>query len=257
MKQRSILLFISFLSCLQLFAQQEYEQEKFITPDGDTIHYRMLIPENYDPNKKYPVVLFLHGAGERGNDNEKQLTHGAQMFLNPVNREKYPCFVIFPQCPENEYWGYAKRPKSFVPDEMPKGEEMNPVFRKLKHLLDTCRVMPKIDNKRIYIIGISMGAMGTYDIVSRYPEIFAAAIPICGMVNPERLSTAKDVKFRIFHGDGDNIVPVKGSREAYRALKKAGAEVEYFELPGCGHDSWNPAFNYPDFMEWLFKQRKK
>ena len=117
--------------------------------------------------------------------------------------------------------------------------------------------MPEVDTQRVYIIGLSMGAMGTYDLVVRYPEIFAAAVPICGTVNPSRLSVAKDVKFRIFHGGGDDVVPVKGSREAYKALKAAGADVEYIEFPGCNHGSWNPAFNYPGFMDWLFKQKKK
>ena len=102
-----------------------------------------------------------------------------------------------------------------------------------------------------------MGAMGTFDMVARFPDIFAAAIPICGTVNPQRLSAAKNVNFRIFHGDADNVVPVEGSREAYKALKPTGASVEYIEFPGCNHGSWNPAFNYPDFMEWLFKQKKK
>ena len=102
-----------------------------------------------------------------------------------------------------------------------------------------------------------MGAMGTFDMVARFPDIFAAAVPICGIVNPDRLSVAKNVSFRIFHGDADNIVPVEGSREAYKVLKSIGASVEYIEFPGCNHGSWNPAFNYPDFMEWIFKQKKK
>ena len=87
-------------------------------------------------------------------------------------------------------------------------------------------------------------------------SIFAAAVPICGSVNPDRLPAAKEVKFRIFHGDADDVVTVEGSREAYKALKAAGAKVEYIEFPGCNHGSWNPAFNYPGFMEWLFKQKK-
>jgi predicted peptidase len=117
--------------------------------------------------------------------------------------------------------------------------------------------MPQVDKKRIYVIGLSMGAMGTYDLTIRYPELFAAAIPICGIVNADRLKAAKKVKFRIFHGDADNVVPVSGSRRAYKALKSAGADVEYFEFPGVGHVSWNEAFNRTDFMSWLFRQKKK
>ena len=116
--------------------------------------------------------------------------------------------------------------------------------------------MSQVDKQRIYIMGLSMGAMGTYDMTIRYPEIFAAAIPICGTVNPTRLSAAKEVKFRIFHGDADSVVPVSGSHQAYKALKAAGADVKYTEFPGVTHGSWNPAFTLPDFMSWLFSQKK-
>lgn len=255
MKQWSILLASLFLS-LSLSAQQGYEKDVFVSSVGDSLPYRMIRPESAKAGKKYPLVLFLHGAGERGNDNERQLTHGGQMFLNPVNREKYPAFVLIPQCPADSYWAYTERPKSLLPADMPVGQEMSSLTRTLKQLLDTYLAMPEVDKKRIYIVGLSMGAMGTYDLVVRYPEIFAAAVPICGSVNPSRLSAAKKVKFRIFHGDADDVVPVEGSRAAYRALKAARADVEYIEFPGCNHGSWNPAFNYPGFIEWLFKQKK-
>lgn len=256
MKQGCTLLVFLFLS-LSMFAHKGYEKDIFVSSEGDSLLYRMLRPETIRPGEKYPLVLFLHGAGERGNDNERQLTHGGQMFLNPVNREKYPAFVLFPQCPADKYWAYTERPKSFMPEDMPEKQEITPIFHALKQLLDSYLAMPEVDKQRIYIIGLSMGAMGTYDLVVRYPKIFAAAIPICGTVNQSRLPAAKDVKFRLFHGDADDVVTVEGSRGAYKALKAAGADVEYIEFPGCNHGSWNPAFNYPDFMDWLFKQQKK
>ena len=249
-------LLFAFFFTVSLYAQGEFESKLFMSSQGDTIRYRELVPSTESGKKKYPLVLFLHGAGERGSDNLKQMTHGAQMFLNPVNREKYPAYVVMPQCPESGYWAYKGRPASFVPSEMPLGEPITPVFTGVKELLDTYLSRPDVDKKRIYIIGLSMGAMGTYDMVSRFPEVFAAAIPVCGIVNPDRLAKAKEVSFRIFHGDADNVVPVEGSREAYKALKKAGAKVEYIEYPGCNHGSWNPAFNEPDFMQWLFRQKK-
>ena len=102
------------LSLLPLSAQDAYQKESFISSRGDTLLYRLLRPETVKAGEKYPLVLFLHGAGERGNDNERQLVHGAQMWLNPVNREKYPAFVLAPQCPEGGYWAYTERPESFV-----------------------------------------------------------------------------------------------------------------------------------------------
>ena len=242
---------------LSSFAQETFQKETYISSRGDTLLYRLLRPEVMKPDEKYPLVLFLHGAGECGNDNEKQLVHGGQMWLNPVNREKYPAFILAPQCPETGYWAYAERPSSFVPEDMPLEVPVSPVFRTLKELLDTYLAMPQIDKDRIYVMGLSMGGMGTFDMAVRYPEIFAAAIPICGTVNPARLKAGKSVKFRIFHGDADNVVTPEGSRAAYRALKAIGADVEYIEFPGCNHGSWNPAFNYPGFMERLFNQKKK
>ena len=178
------------------------------------------------------------------------------MFLNPVNRMEYPAFVIAPQCPPDGYWAYNDRPESFDSDKMPKDQKISPVFASLKELIDSYLSRADVDTDRVYIMGLSMGAMGTFDMVCRFPDVFAAAIPICGTVNASRLAAAKNVKFRIFHGDADNVVPVDGSRNAYRALKAAGADVEYIEFPGCNHGSWNPAFNYPDFMKWLFSQHK-
>lgn len=258
MKKLILLLSVLLLFSLEFVAaQDEYERSVFVSSLGDSLNYRLLEPEVMQAGEKYPLVLFLHGAGERGNDNEKQLTHGGQMFLNPVNREKYPAFVLFPQCPESGYWAYENRPQSFIPTQMPVGKEMPSVFQAVKELLEMYLANPQVDKSRIYIMGLSMGAMGTYDMVSRFPDIFAAAVPICGTVNPTRLSAARNVAFRIFHGDADDVVPVAGSRQAYKVLKAAGASVEYIEFPGCNHGSWNPAFNYPDFMKWLFTQKKK
>ncbi len=255
MKRIFIILTILAASISLSARNSTFEHKEFVSSGGEKLLYRLLEPENMKEGKKYPLVLFLHGAGERGNDNEMQLVHGSQMFLNPVNREKYPAFVIFPQCPSDGYWAFTDRPDSF--DNMPAEEVMPPVLQAVKEMLDSYLANPMVDKSRVYIMGLSMGGMGTYDLVSRFPETFAAAIPICGAVKAGRLAAAKKVKFRIFHGDADNVVPVECSRAAYRELKKAGADVEYIEFPGCNHGSWNPAFNMPDFMKWLFKNKKK
>ena len=176
------------------------------------------------------------------------------MFLNPVNMEKYPAYVLFPQCPETAFWAYKDIPASF--DALDAEEQMPAPFKAVKEMIDTYLTYPDIDRSRVYIMGVSMGGMATYDMVSRFPEIFAAAIPICGAVEPSRLAGIEGVSFRIFHGDADTVVPVRCSREAYKALKEAGVKVEYIEFPGCTHGSWNPAFCRDDFMEWLFKQKK-
>ena len=257
MKNLLLILAFIFVSVVAFAQQEEYQKRVYVSPENDTLRYRELTPEKILPNEKYPLVLFLHGAGERGSDNEAQLRHGGNMFTNPVNREKYPAFVIFPQCPQTDSW--APRNRSAASGEDPFGQ--NPSVTKalslVKKVLDEAIKKYPVDENRIYIAGLSMGGMGTFDMLCRYPNLFAAAIPICGGVNIERLGKIKTgTNIRIYHGDADTVVPVTYSREAYKVLKQNGVNVEYIEYPGVNHDSWTPAFNEDDFMAWLFGQRK-
>lgn len=262
LSQFIILLLAILTSSPSALARERYEKGIFVSKTtGDTLLYRYLTPDNPQKGKKYPIIIFLHGSGERGNDNESQLFHGSGQFLNPVNREKFPAFVLFPQCPSGQDGVFAKTLDSERPYGMLENPPLSNMMQSLKELVEYYSSLPDADPKRVYIMGISMGGIGTFEMVARYPEMFAAAIPICGSVNPKRLKQSKDgikkVKFRIFHGDADQAVDVSGSREAYKALKEIGADVEYIEFPGCTHNSWNPAFNYPDFMKWIFKQKKR
>lgn len=250
---------LSAIPSLPLLAQERdrfsaYEKKHYISAQGDTLSYRLLCPEAIKPETAYPLVIFMHGAGERGCDNQKQLTHGGQMWLNPVNREEHPAFVIFPQCPAKGYWAYHKRPSSFEPDSMPLLEKPTREILAVKELIEEYASRKEVDESRIYVIGLSMGGMATYDLAIRYPHLIAAAVPICGTVNPTRLKDAKGVKFRIYHGDNDDVVTPEGSRHAYKALKSAGADVTYIEYPGVNHGSWNPAFNDERLLKWMFSQ---
>ena len=244
------------LLVLNLSAQDHYIAKSFTSSSGQSVDYRELTPENLIKGKKYPLVIFMHGAGEKGNDNFSQLKHGSQMFLNPVNREKFPSFVIFPQCPKDKDWSRSKR-TNLKAEKLKADREPTMLVQALKELIDSYLENPSVDKSRVYIMGLSMGAIATFDMVWRYPEIFAAAIPICGAADTEKIALVKDVKWRIYHGDADDAVPVECSRDAYKALKSAGANVEYFEFPGCKHVSWNLAFSQPGFMDWLYAQRKR
>lgn len=259
MQLKIIILLISWQIAFALFSQDnEFIAKSYISANNDTLLYRELVPQQIEQNKKYPLVLFLHGAGERGNDNISQLTHGSMMFTNPVNRGKYPCYAVFPQCPSDQYWPSPKRPDSFNSENpFPIDAEISRPLALTKELLDQLIDEYQIDEERIYIIGLSMGGMGTFDLVCRFPDYFAAAVPICGGINTERLNGLKTkTNFRIFHGDADSVVPVRFSREAYLKLNAEGVDAEYIEFPGVDHGSWNPAFNLPDFMSWIFQQTK-
>ena len=255
MKKFLFLLMTGLLSSVMAFSQEAYDYNVYVSEKGDTLLYRSLKPAEIKAGKKYPLVLVLHDAGKKGNDNERQLLTGAKMFQNPVNREKYPAFVVIPQCPSGQWWTYNRLPKDF--NRLPYNKELNPSLALVKEVLDTYLEMPEVDKSRIYVMGASMGGVGTYDIVAHYPEIFAAAIPICGAIAPGHLGEAKDVAFRIYHGDDDATVPVECSRRAYKELRNAGAKVEYIEIPSGKHGINFHVYNQPDFMEWLFKQKRR
>lgn len=250
------LLILIILITTTTMAQTQFSENLYVSQKGDTLPYQQLQPPTIETNTKYPLVLFLHGAGERGNCNKAQLQHGANMFTNPVNQERYPTFALFPQCPTNAYWAPINtngiKDENFFPYNAP----ITPILQAVKELLDTFIENNPIDPNRIYIMGLSMGAMGTFDMVCRYPHLFTAAIPICGGVNTQRLQDIETTTaFRIYHGDADPVVPVQFSRDAYTTLKAKGADVQYIEFPGVDHNSWTPAFNKDDFMEWLFMER--
>lgn len=231
----------------------EYEKHSFTASDGIKMPYRLLTPDKQTAGEKYPLVVFLHGYGERGDDNESQLAHGASVFSNPLNMEKFPAYVLFPQCKE-KFWVNAVDEKCFMPGSAT--PEISKQETALMELIERTADQYAVDKDRIYIVGISMGAIAVYDLVCRFPETFAAAIPICGAVNPDRLTEADNVNFRIFHGADDEEVPCISSREAYKRLKSLGAEADYVEFSGTGHDCWHQAFNRDDFLEWLFRQHK-
>lgn len=229
-----------------------YEKKEYIT-GSDTLRYRMLAPEKEVKNKKYPLVVFMHGSGERGNDNEKQLFHGAQQFVNPVNREKYQAYVMFPQCPEKTRWA-VNGSKNAVAEG--KRDQVSLVMDVVSKYIEE----GKVDSQRIYLIGLSMGGAAVYEMITRYPHVWAVAIPICGRPNIQAIEQTGDalkrIKFRIYHGDADTTVPLENSRNAYLTLKKMGVSVEYTEFPGVTHDSWNPAFRTPGFLNWIFSVKR-
>lgn len=235
-----------------------YLKETFSSPDGTQLPYRILFPENYDKQKKYPLILVLHGAGERGNDNEKQLVHGSKLFLDPVVRKTYPAIVVFPQCPQDSYWSSVTSDRSQAPPARV-FDYRNPVNPPLRDAISLVRRLMKdeaVEAKRVYITGLSMGGMGTFEAVYHYPELFAAALPICGGGDTLRYEKVK-TPFWIFHGADDAVVDVKCSRTMVDKLKDLNVKVRYTEYPGVNHNSWDSAFAEKDFLKWTFQQKAK
>jgi predicted peptidase len=235
-----------------------YQKHLYIS-GNDTLPYRLLLPENYDPAKKYPLIYFLHGAGERGNDNEKQLTHGAKLFLREEVRKNYPAIVVFPQCAEKSFWSNvdfkvdSSGQRNFF---FPAGGEPTIAMKLARELVNQLLEKYPVDKKRVYVGGLSMGGMGTFEIVRRNPKLFAAAIPICGGGNPSTAEQLKKTNWWVFHGGKDNVVPPSLSEIMVEALKKEKAKVKFTLYPEANHNSWDSAFAEPDLLPWLFSQKK-
>ncbi len=240
-------------------SMKAYLRKEF-TWEGNTLPYRVLYPENYDKSKKYPLILFLHGAGERGSDNEKQLVHGAKLFLNEANRKAYPAIVVIPQCPENSFWATVNIDRSAQPFKITFDYNTPPNWPLVaaNELVKRISNEEAVDKSKVYVTGLSMGGMGTFESVYRYPELYAAALPICGGGDAQHYDKrVGKTAFWIFHGADDSVVDVKLSREMRDKLKALKVENKYSEYPGVNHNSWDNAFAEPEFLSWMVAHKRK
>jgi len=257
----ALLLLLLTMNNLSAQVNNLYEKKEFIK-GADTLRYRILYPVNYLANKKYPLLLFLHGAGERGNDNERNLIHGGKLFADSAKRQQFPAIILIPQCPGSDFWARIKREPEST-DSLGKfrinsAEPIGPSLNMVSQLLDSMVATGTVNTKKIYIGGLSMGGMGTFELLWRKPDFFAAAFPICGAGDPQKVTIyGRKFPIWIFHGDADKTVTVSNSRLMNNALKAAGAKVKYTEYPGVGHNSWDNAFAEPELLPWLFSQKKR
>lgn len=241
-------------------APESVFQEKQITFTGgdykdEVFKYRLLTPEKVEPGKKYPLVLFLHGAGERGNDDVRQLAYFPTQMCQPEFRQKYPCFLLAPQCRTNKKWvDVPWGAKKSEPLADAPSDQMQVVIQ----ILDKTIKENPIDTSRIYLTGLSMGGYGSWDLAMRMPEKFAAVAPICGGGDERGAAKLVGVPVWAWHGGADNVVPPERSRTMIEAIKKAGGHPKYSELEGVGHSSWGQAYEGPNnLLPWMFEQRKR
>ncbi|HSQ58067.1 MAG TPA: prolyl oligopeptidase family serine peptidase [Gemmata sp.] len=211
--------------------------------DGTTSPYVVFVPHDYDGKKEYPVILFLHGAGETKNPkSKKQGKMPVEVGIGPAikKREKtFPFIVIIPRA-EGFGWG---------------ADSTN--AKRALAMLDEVMKEYKVDAKRQYLSGLSMGGMGTWSLAMAHPDRFAAIVPICGRGDTKQAEKIKDLPCWDFHGDADTAVNVSGSREMIAAIKKAGGNPKYTEYPGVGHNSWDKAYATDELYTWLLEQHKK
>ncbi len=213
----------------------------FKNADGTSSPYVVFVPHDYNGQKEYPVILFLHGAGETKTD-KKGGKMPVEVGIGPAikKREKdFPFIVVFPRA---EGFGWGAETKN---------------AQRALAILDEVMKEFKVDPKRQYLTGLSMGGMGTWSIAVAYPDRFAAIVPICGRGDPKAAAKIKDLPCWAFHGDADTAVKVEGSRDMIEAIKKAGGNPKYTEYPKVGHNSWDRAYGTDELYTWLLEQKKK
>lgn len=262
--KRHLLLIMCALLTLTASAQNKidaacrakYAKMYFTDSLGTVLPFRLLTPDKPDGDTsatKYPVMLFLHGAGERGSDNETQLSYIDTIFASKRFRTQHPCYVIVPQCAENFRWCETDWSRTY--HTIPK--EISKYLHAANSLLDSIASLPDADPNRLYVTGMSMGGYGTWDIITRYPQKFAAAMPICGGADEKEARKLINIPIRTFHGTIDKAVPVCRSRNITNAIRSQGGKlIEYTEFPKMGHFIWNKVYNDYQNLEWLFGQER-
>jgi len=200
---------------------------------ADDYKYLLFLPDGYNEHKSWPLIMFLHGVGERGDDLELVKKHGPPKFVE--EKKDFPFIVVSPQCPEDSSWA---KEKEF-----------------LKELLDDIVARYKVDKDRIYLTGLSMGGYGTWSLACAYPERFAAIAPICGGGEPSEALKLKDMPVWAFHGVQDKVVSVKKSQEMVSAINDLGGNVMLTVYPDVGHDCWTQTYNNPKLYDWFLEHR--
>lgn len=234
-------------------AKERFAAKEYKDAEGNQLLYRILKPQDYDPKKSYPLVVFWHGAGERGDNNTSQLVHGMDDFATDEMMAKYPAFVIAPQCPTGERWVNV----SWAADSHQMEEKPSESMRMSFELIDALQKEFSIDANRIYACGLSMGGFGTWDALQRRPNQFAAAIPICGGGDTAEAAELVNTPIWAFHGGADTVVKTQRSRDMIEAIKAAGGKPKYTEYPNVGHNSWAQTFANPEVYDWLFAQHRE
>jgi len=208
---------------------------KTMTVGGQELKYGVYVPSDYDAKKKWPLIIFLHGMGERGSDGVLQ----TQVGIGPAiqkNPERFPCIVVMPQCPKTSVWN----------------DRHDIIAETIARSLADYNV----DKSRIVLTGLSMGGYGTWSYGAAHVNTFAALLPVCGGGKPEDAPTLAKVPIRVYHGGADSVVRPELSRAMFDAIKKAGGDIEYTEYAGVDHNSWDLTYGDPQVIEWMLAQKK-
>ncbi len=212
---------------------QSVEKIEKSSPKTLNDNYLLYLPKAYDKSKNpFPLILFLHGAGERGDSIELVKRHGPPKIVE--TGKDFPFIIVSPQCKDKLWW------------------DSDELYTFLQEIISKYN----IDTNRIYLTGLSMGGFGTWDLTIKHPDTFAAITPICGGGDTTKVCAIKNLPVRVFHGAKDQVVPVQKSEEMVEALKACGGNPKFTVYPNATHDSWTETYNNPKLYEWFLEHKK-
>lgn len=222
--------------------------------NGQKLAYRLYVPSNYDPEKEYPLIVVLHGAGERGTDNEKQFSNLIGEIFKHKKSPIHDAIVLLPQCPTGNQWVDTPWANgNYNSTTVKESDELQAVMK----VLEGIREDYSVDASRIYATGLSMGGYGTWDLLMRHGDVFAAGVPICGAADVNKAADLAKIPIRTFHGSSDPTVPCTGTRAMAQAIEaNSPVDFVYTEFEGAGHDVWTRVGQDLSVWEWLFSQSK-
>ena len=230
-----------------------FKAESFTSSKGTKINYRIYLPNDYSTEKEYPLILFLHGAGQAGSDNESQLKLGICEPFKNKSSEIYDCIVLAPQCPSGckwvdvQNWGDCKYDSEKIPESAP--------LAAVVELFIRTRTAYSVDKDRVYVTGLSMGGYGTWDLLVRHPDLFAAAMPLCGGADYRKAELIKDIPIWTFHGKLDGTVPYLGTEKMANTLKELGGNCRFTLYPTMEHGIWPTVYAREDILPWLLSKK--
>jgi len=233
-------------------AKSDFQAKVFHSPQGNKIPYQIYLPDDLQSDKLYPLVIFMHGSGQRGSNNINQLSLGVREIRSFSIQHDEPAIIIAPQVPYHDQWVNIS-PGSHSPENSGQPTiAMKLTIALMNNILQTFPV----DKNRIYVTGLSMGGFGTWDLIQRFPDTFAAAIPVCGGGDKNKAEQIRHIPVWAFHGEKDTIVEPSRSREMITAIKNAGGNPKYTEYKNVMHDAWTATYSDKNVLKWLFSQKK-
>lgn len=236
-------------------AQIQYPEKRWYIYEQDTLPYLFHAPVGN--SDKYPLVIWLHGKGERGKNNRSQFQNGAEILLDSMKlNPAYQGYLLIPQCPVTSTWSFYDKtlPRIKMTADAPRIQQV------LMALIQDLITQEQVDRQRIYLFGISMGGFGVWDIAMRYPDLFAAIVPVCGGADPTQAALLKQLPVWAFHGDKDQVVASHFTTEMMQELESLQSkqlDSRYSLLKGVGHNAWDYALKEPGLLPWLFSKKKK